>query len=479
RFPVEGFQVQSVAFSPDGKWLAASVTDRTLRIYDLSTGREHEPRLGSSVQPVLQQPEEDVFGLLRNGTGAMRSLAFSPDGSILAAGRDGTEDESSPFSLAAIRLWDVAQGQEIRTIPAHQQWVGSISFSPDGKTIASSGAESVIRFWDVATGREAISQSGHRSYVRSLAVSRADGTVFTGGYDGTVRHWDPVEGRELNVIATINAPVNELALSPDGKTLVLGTAQREGKLGLWSVAERRELIRLPLANARISVRHVAFSPDGKTVASGLRVWDVKSGRVLVQFRHSDAQRVQSAGDLPIFYSPDSSRIITIERDGVYLWDIASGKGIGQVVRAEIPHDPAAMISPDGRLMATGGVFDPSPEKPRDEPIRVWELASGKEVVTLRDHKETTRDLAFSPDGRYLASGGGGHNFTTNDPTVRLWDLATGREVGRFERHRGPVNAVAFSPDGRSLISASDDATAMTWDVSSLQTHVRVEPPSDH
>ena len=111
----------------------------------------------------------------------------------------------------------------------------------------------------------------------------------------------------------------------------------------------------------------------------------------------------------------------------------------------------------------------------DPPIHLWELASGQEVATLEGHKESTRGLAFSPDGRLLASCSGG-NWSSNDQTVRIWDVATGRELRRFHGHLGAVNAVAFTPDGRSVVSGSDDATVLVWDVSDLADHLNAAPP---
>jgi WD domain, G-beta repeat len=129
------------------------------------------------------------------------------------------------------------------------------------------------------------------------------------------------------------------------------------------------------------------------------------------------------------------------------------------------------LSPDGRFLALGGyvarysgIVEPS--------IRLIEVASGQEVATLTGHEEGTRGLAFSPDGRLLASASGSNN-TSNDATVRVWDIASGLERRRLEGHLAAVNAVAFTPDGRSIVSGSDDATALVWDVSDL----RAEPKS--
>src|SRR5262249_11536859 len=176
RFPVGSF-----AFSPDSKLLAIAVDDGTIRFYDLTTRRERMPTLGPG--PARPSGGDAKAKAAPRRTREILRLAFSPDGSILAAGESGTQ-VSGDTSLAAVHLWDVARGRELHRIPAHQAWVASLSFSPDGKTLASTGVEPVIRLWDIATGREVFAQSGHRSAVRSLAISSADGTVFTGGDDG-------------------------------------------------------------------------------------------------------------------------------------------------------------------------------------------------------------------------------------------------------------------------------------------------------
>ena len=139
----------------------------------------------------------------------------------------------------------------------------------------------------MASGREAFPQSGHRSAIRSLAVSPADGTVLTGGYDGTVRRWDPATGGELGIVATIDAPVDVLALAPDGRSFVIGTSAGASRSpsGTWPRGRRSVGSRgLHPGNP---VRYVAFAPDGKAVASEYRVWEVATGKVLVQFRDED------------------------------------------------------------------------------------------------------------------------------------------------------------------------------------------------
>jgi RNA polymerase sigma factor (sigma-70 family) len=452
RFAVEGRSVQSLAISPDSRWLAASITDGTLPIYDLATGREREPRLS-------QQPADRLQ--------AMTCLRFSPDGSILAGGAQGVVAYRGDFSLADVHLWDVATGRERHRIPAHQQGISSLAFAPDGRTLASCGIGAAIRFWDVATGREVIEHLGHRSAIRNVAVSPVDGTVFTGGYDGTIRRWEPASGREIGIIAQFPDPAIFWSLAPDARFLVAPTDMGM-RLELWSVAERREIRRLPRASATTPVQHVIWSPDGKTVAAEGRIWDVATGRVRLVFRTRDGQDASTSGWFPISYSPDGKTVICERREELSFWDVASGKEAGPAVRLDRPCGVAVALSPDGRLLASGGIVSRSSHDAWvDPPIRLYEVATGRVVATMNGHEETTCGLAFSPDGRWLASGSGGQ-WSANDCTVRIWSVATGRELRRFEGHRGRVNALVFTPDGRSLVSAGEDATALVWDVSDLR-----------
>jgi WD40 repeat protein len=467
RFAVAGFQVQSLAFSADGKLLAAGVQDQTVRVYDLATEQERMPRLGQEHALEPEPPLKPGSPPLPPSPGPQpwltTCLAFSPDGSILAAGSAGPADGNF-YSLAAIHLWAVARGRELRQIPGHQRRINSLSFSPDGRTLASSGGDPLIRLWSVATGRDAFQHLGHQSAVRAVAVSPADGTVFTGGHDGTVRRWDPASGRELGVVAPSVGSVRSLAVAPDGETLLVGAWT--GDLALWSVGERREIRRYPGTGA---AEHAVYSPDGKSVAYGRRLWDAVSGQRLAVFPLSGEPNDL---DWPyVFYSPDGTQVISAGRGGVWVFDVASEKEVRHAIRSDSIHGPVR-LSPDGRLLAMGGVVSHFRGSKVDPPIRVWELASGQQVATLDGHEETTNGLDFSPDGKLLVSGSG-DGGTSHDATVRVWDVATGRELRRFEGHKGGVNAVAFMRDGRSVVSGSEDATALVWDVADLKD--RSEP----
>ena len=477
RFAVNGLDIMSLAMSPDGGLLAAAVTDGTVRLYDLATGQERMPRLVLKQQP----PSNDDIKLLPRRPRAIAALAFSPDGSILAAGdatdRSDADDEGMP--LAAIHLWDVARGRELHRLLAHQHRVASLSFSPDGKTLASSGVEPVVRLWHVATGREAFPQSGHRSAIRSLVVSEADATVFTGGADGTVRQWNSSSGLELGLIAQLDCPVDALTLAPDGKTLLVGGQARaqprqvEG-ISLWTVAERREIRRLAgLADGHV-VEDLAYSPYGSTVASAGQIWEPRSGMHVATLRHRDPTLDEFLRFCPMFYTSDGKQIITAEPDGVRFWEIATGRELRRAVAWSNCHFRAT-LSPDCRFLATRGPGDASRTDSEHWPYRLWELASGQVVETLDAHGDYDLRRPFSPDGRFLATAGRNREKNHNS-IVRVLDLAKGQVARRFAGHRGAITALAFTPDGRSVISAGEDATALVWDLSDLADRPHDDPP---
>ena len=402
----------------------------------------------------------------------MNCLAFSPDGSVLAGG--WTANPRQTPAAGAIHLWDFEHGKELRRIGAFPGGVGWLSFSPDGRTLASAGSwEPVARLWDVANGRESFEQPGHVMGISTVAVSPADGTVFTGSYDGTVRRWDPATGRELGLTAKFNS-VLTLAVAPDGRTLIVGG--QFGDPALWSVADRREVRRLPRSSRNASVRQVAFAPDGLTVASDRTVWDAATGAVRVVLHARDEPKDYAANFGMCFYTNDARRLVTVEHGVARMWDIASGEEVCPALRSEKIAIGRAALSGEGRFLATGGSFPyPPGVAPVDATIRIWDLPAGREVATLPGHEDAISGLAFSPDGRLLASYSGDRPSRRyvlepepRDCTIRVWDVGTRRELRRFEGHRGAVNAVVFTPDGRSIVSGSEDATAMIWDVSDLR-----------
>jgi len=255
-----GYAVESVAFSPDGKLLAAGSDDNSVILWDVASGKEVNTLNG--------------HGHLRY----IRSVAFSPDGKLLAS-------ESDNFTVV---LWDVASGQAVNTLTGNTSYVDSVAFSPDGKLLASV-SDSIVILWDVASGQEVRMLKGTPpGYIESVAFSR-DGKLLAsasaGAYgqtDSTVILWDVASGKEVNTLARYTSNVDSVALSPDWKLLAAGS-MKDNTVILWNVASGQE-VRTLKDHTLVDVIRVAFSPDGKLLlAAGsiyptVTLWDVASGQ---------------------------------------------------------------------------------------------------------------------------------------------------------------------------------------------------------
>jgi RNA polymerase sigma factor (sigma-70 family) len=348
--------------------------------------------------------------------------------------------------------------------------VQSVSFTPDGKTLASSGGEPVARIWDVATGREVDHRPGHPYAISGLVVSPADGTVFTAGNsDGLVLHWDPADGRLLETVGVKPCMVDTLAISPDGRTLFV-LDPGDGPV-LWDVAGRKEVRRFVQEKNGGRYNDVVFSSDSRTVTGGHRVWDVDTGRVIALNRPISLCRPS--------YTADGRHLITLDHNGVCTREIATGTEVRRTIPIQMPGVSA--FSPDGRLIAISPdhiAISPDHKRIPDvantgdhlvDPIQIWELASGKEVASLFGHVSASSGLAFSPDGRMLASVSGPWDNHV-DPGLRIWDVASGKPLRRFKILPFGGLGVAYLPDGRTIVTGSQDGTALVWDVSDLADH---------
>jgi WD40 repeat protein len=283
--------VESVAFSPDGKILASGSRDDTIKLWDVATGRE--------------------IRTLQGHTGDVNSVAFSPDGKVLAS---GSWDKT-------IKLWDVATGTLLRTLKGHTDYVRSVAFSPDGKVLASGSFDNTIKLWDVATGREIRTLSGHTLDVASVAFSPDGRILASGSVDTTIKLWDVATGALLRTLRGHTGIVHSVAFSPDGKVLASGSWE---EVKLWHMATGSVL--RTLSGYTGWVRSVAFSPNGKVLASGsedktIKLWDVATGTLLGTLKGHTGW-VES-----VAFSPDGKILASGSWDGtILLWDVEAALG---------------------------------------------------------------------------------------------------------------------------------------------------------
>ena len=314
--------VLSVVFSPDGQLALSGSVDQTLKLWDVSSGRE--------------------IRTFKGHRRAVSSVAFSPDAQLALS---GSYDRT-------LKLWDVSSGREIRAFKGHRSSVYSVAFSPDGR-LALSGAgrrgRGEMRLWDVSSGREVRTFKGHKGRVESVAFGPDGRCALSGGRDrdsAQMKLWDVWSGREIRAFEGHTNFVESVAFSPDGRWALSGGGDKCGEMELWDVSSGREI--RTFKGHTESVESVAFSPDGQWALSGseddtLKLWDVSSGRDIRTFRGHTAE-VNS-----VAFSPDGRRALSGSEDGtVRLWDTTTGQGIAAFAGAEVDGSEEWLVwTPDG------------------------------------------------------------------------------------------------------------------------------------
>ncbi len=406
-------RVWSVAFRPDDNILASGSADQTIRLWEVSTGR--------------------CLDTLQGHTDWVWCVAFSPDGKLLVT---GSKDQT-------IRLWEVSTGECLQTLHEHTNSVRSVTFSPDGKLLASGRDDQTIQLWEVSTGRCLDTLQGHTDRVWCVAFGPDGNLLASGSEDQTIRLWEVSTGRCLNTLQGQSNWVWCVTFSPDGKLLASGSDNQSVRLLEVSTGQCLQT----LYGHTYWVRSVAFSPDGRTLASGsedrtVRLWEVSTGQCFKILR--GPHWVMS-----VAFSPNGRVLASGSGDKtVRLWEISTGQCL-ETLYGHTHWVRSVSFSPNGKALASGS---------EDWTARLWEVNTGQCLYTLQGHTNRIWSVAFSPDGRVLASG-------SEDRTVRLWDVGTGHCVNVLLGHTHGIQSVAFSPDGNTLASSSSDQTIRLWEVS--------------
>lgn len=482
-----GGRVQAVAFSPDGQLLAAGAAGKAVRLWDVA-----RPQRPVAVGRPLTGPAQEVT-----------SVAFSPDGQTLAA---GSQDHkvwlwrlTGPAGPRDLDL-KAPQLQALRLTPLRgaTDWVNSVAFSPDGTVLAAGSSDDTVRLWNVST-RRLLGTLRHPDVVTALAWDGGH-KLISGCADGDVRLWTlpppvlaaaggvnslaftaagsrvAVASQDLELWNPATRTEEASAAAPPGtfvnavayarRSGLLAAGYGNGGIQLWNTSGGRlarigPLLPSPAAGA---VESVAFSPDGHILASGsddglIRLWNVADPARPVLLA-----KVRDAADQIVFcvvFSPDGRILAAASTDNVTrLWDVARParpSRLGRPLRGTTSYDMSAAFSPNGKTLAVGSA---------DKTVHLWNIADPGRPAPLgrplTGPEGYVYSLEFSPDGRALAAG-------VTDDTVWLWntsDVARPSLIAQLTGPAGHVYAVAFSPDGQTLAAGSADGTVRLWDTGS-------------
>jgi WD40 repeat protein len=461
-------RVTDVALSADGRLAVSASEDRTLKVWDVATGRELR-----TIQIWDMATEARV---LREHSHPHVRLALSADGQLAVS---ASIDHNLKFSDdETLKVWDVATGTKLHTLVGHSGGVSSVALSADGRlAVSASSDDNKLIVWDVEMGcklRTLFEGDSNYNKVRGVAQS-ADGQLMAASYGGWIQVWEMVTGKLLRRLEGHDENVEELAISADGRVAIsTAFATKHYELKVWDIGTGCELQTI------VGYRGGVLSADGRVVVSALsegntlKVRDVGTGRELHTFIGYSG-RVNT-----VALSRDGSLIVSASSDEIKVWNIslesslsvdkASNAGVARTdeLNALQGHNGSVFsvaLSADGRRAISASV---------DKTLKVWDVGTSRELHTfqVQGYNKVVHGVALSADGQLAAATSEERRFKQigglEDKTLKVWDLTTGRELNVLHQRRSErVEYVAMSIDGNWAISLSDGEALEVWDISDL------------
>ena len=419
--------VTCVALSLDGRTGLSGGFDNAVIVWDVPSGRPIRTLSGHG--------------------GSVRTVAISADGTTVASGSDDK----------TIKLWDLAGNGKVTTLHGHTDRVRSLGFSADGLWLLSGSDDKTIKLWDLTTGKDVRTFEGHHGPVSGVAFCPDGLTALSGSWDSSLILWDLADARILKTLRGHAKGVSGIAVSPDGRTAL--SASWDHMVKIWDLASAKEV--RTLTGHTKEVDAVAFLADGKRAVSAagdatVRLWDLSSGRgeqafIIRPARSAVAVAVSRDGRVAFSgYSGFSSS--SWDRTGIVAsWGISDMADVG-CFRVPAHQSATVALSSDSRTALMNGIEDGT--------LSLVDLATGKNLCSLRGPAGWAGRIVFLPDGRTAVSS---HNDRAR--SISVWDVAAGKPVRTFPSgHDGPITCLAACPDGRTIISASSDRTLKTWDL---------------
>lgn len=434
-------EVNSLAVTPDGRWVVSGSSDETVKVWDLNTGIE------------ILTFEGHNF----NKYNSIRAVVAAPDSKQVASVASGD----------FIRIWNLKDGKETHAFKDTGRDYDCLAITTNGERVISGSSDGTIQIWDVKSGNLVQSLKGHSESIKAVAVTPDSKYVVSASSEGTLEVWNLNDGQQMftfkghdesvNAVALISINSSHISTGSTERTLLI-SASNDKMIKVWDLSDGTLINTLKGHEA--SVNAVTITPDRKFIVSGsydrtLKVWDLSNGQLLHTFR----SYVDNVRALDI--SPSGKHIISSSGKYLKVWNLYS--------RVELPdpigHGSAVntmAVTPNGRQAISAS---------ENGILKVWDLDTRTEVFNIKGHQHRLNALAVTPDSKKFIS-----STSTN---IKLWDLTTGALIDSFNIfEEDNVQALVVTPDGKQIVAASNSmagASAAVWDVNS-RPHTL--PPTD-